>query len=48
MPLRLIGVEEKAPNPLTPLKANVHFTFSWDTVRELIGVWVVARVFARS
>jgi len=46
--VRLIGVEAKAPKPLVPLKANVHLTFSCDTVWELIGVWVVARVFARS
>jgi hypothetical protein len=30
------------------LKANLHFTFSRDTVWALIGVCVVARVFARS
>ena len=48
MPLRLIGVEAKAPKPLEPLKANVHLTFSCDTVWALIGDCVVARVFDRS
>jgi hypothetical protein len=48
VPLRLMGVEAKAPKALAPLKAKVHLTFSCDTVWELIGVCVVARVFARS
>ena len=48
MPLRLIGVDAKAPKPLAPLNAKVHLTFSRYPVWELIGVCVVARVFARS
>src|SRR3954453_23375156 len=48
VPLRLIGVEANAPKPLAPLKAKVHLTFSRDTVWALIGVCVVARLFARS
>jgi hypothetical protein len=33
---------------LVPLRRKRHFTFNFETVRELIGVRVVARVFARS
>ena len=41
-------MEAKTPKALAPFKAKRHFTFSFETVCELIGVWVVARVFARS
>jgi len=46
--LREIGVEANAPNALEPLKLKCHFSFSFTTVRELIGVRVVAREFERS
>ena len=48
MPLRTIGAEEKEPKLPAPLKGNAHFAFRFETVCELIGVRVVARVFARS
>jgi hypothetical protein len=48
VPLSTIGVEAKSPNVLAPFKAKVHLTFSFETVCELIGVWVVARVLERS
>jgi len=48
VPLTSIGVDAKAPKPLAPLKAKRHLTFSFETVWELIGVWVVARVLERS
>ena len=43
-----MGVEAKAPEAPTPLKEKRHFTFSFDTVCELIGVWTVDLVFERS
>src|SRR3954467_5171487 len=43
-----IGVDAKMPKALAPLSGKRHFTFSCDTVCELIGDWLVARVFDRS
>ena len=43
-----IGVEANAPNELVPVIAKRHLTFSFATLRESIGVLVVARVLARS
>ena len=48
MPLREIGVEEKTPKAPAPLNAKRHFTFNLETVWELIGDCVVARVLDRS
>ena len=48
MPLRTIGVDEKTPKVLAPLRAKRHLTFSFETVCALIGVWLVARVLKMS
>jgi hypothetical protein len=48
VPSTTIGVVAKTPDGPLPSSLKRHLTLSFETVDESIGVFVVARVLARS